>query len=146
MILAHEAVSRKHAAIRRWTAPHAMTIGIKSKLIHEPNAGDGVRAFVVNSRAGKLLSTTIHNKSEELNVKPITVEKGETIDFVIDIDKILNSDQYLWDITLVESEDGENAVSWNSNLDFPQAIVIHLTAWEQLAQTLLCSNEFMFID
>ena len=142
----HPGNDRKHAAIRRWTAPHAMTIEIKSKLIHEPNAGDGVRAFVVNSRAGKLLSTTIHNKSEELNVKPITVEKGETIDFVIDIDKILNSDQYLWDITLAESEDGENAVSWNSNLDFPQETIKQLTAWEQLAQTLLCSNEFMFID
>ena len=123
-----------------------MTIEINSKLTHEPNAGDGIRAFVINSRAGKLLSTKIHNKSEDLNLKSITVEKGETIDFVVDIDKVLNSDQYLWDVALSESDGGENAIAWNSKTDFPQETSKQLTAWEQLAQTLLCSNEFLFVD
>ena len=142
----HPGNDRKHAAIRRWTAPNAMTIEINSKLTHEPNAGDGIRAFVINSRAGKLLSTKIHNKSEDLNLKSITVEKGETIDFVVDIDKVLNSDQYLWDVALSESDGGENAIAWNSKTDFPQETSKQLTAWEQLAQTLLCSNEFLFVD
>ncbi|MFK5922794.1 MAG: PSD1 and planctomycete cytochrome C domain-containing protein [Verrucomicrobiota bacterium] len=142
----HPGNDRKHAAIRRWTAPHAMTIKIKSKLTHEPNAGDGIRAFVINSRAGKLLAVKIHNQSEDLSLKSITVEKEETIDFIVDIDEVLNSDQYLWEVSLTESEGNENAVSWNSKTDFPQQTPKQLTAWEQLAQTLLCSNEFLFID
>jgi hypothetical protein len=142
----HPGNDRKHAAIRRWTAPYAMTTGIQSKLTHEPNAGDGIRAFIVSSQAGKLLSTKIHSKSENLNLTSITVEKGETIDFVVDIDEVLNSDQYLWDVSVVEDNDGKNAVSWNSKTDFPQPRPKQLTAWEQLAQTLLCSNEFLFVD
>lgn len=142
----HPGNDRQHAAIRRWTAPRSMIIEIRSKLIHESAEGDGVRAFVVNSRGGKLLSTAIHHKSEDMNVKAFTVEQGETIDFVTDIDKVLNSDQYSWDVSLAEREDGEDSATWNSNADFPHEIVNHLTAWEQLAQALLCSNEFLFID
>jgi len=142
----HPGNDRQHAAIRRWTAPRSMIIEIRSKLIHESPAGDGVRAFVVNSRSGKLLSTSIHNKSEDMNVKAFTVEQGETIDFVTDIDKVLNSDQYSWGVSLAESEAREHATTWNSTADFPHKILNHLTAWEQLAQALLCSNEFLFID
>ena len=72
--------------------------------------------------------------------------KGGTIDFVVDIDKTLNSDQYLWKVSLAETNAGERASLWDSQDDFPKESVKQLSAWEQLAQTLLCSNEFLFID
>lgn len=146
----HPGNTREHACIRRWTASHAMTISLQSKLIHEPAAGDGIRAFVVSSRAGLLHSAVIHADSVELNRKAIAVEAGETIDFVVDINDVLNSDQFLWSIMVTRQDATESTdpgeLVWNSETDFPQNTTHRLTPWEQLAQVLMCSNEFLFVD
>jgi len=125
-----------------------MTVMIRSKLVHEPKVGDGIRAFVVSSRVGLLSSLSIHAKTSELNVDSIAVEPGETIDFLVDIGEGLNSDQFLWEISLTNTlTDRENpSPAWNSKSDFPVNRVTPLSAWEQLAQTILCSNEFLFVD
>ena len=84
-----------------------------------------------------------HQQPTELNVESISVKQGETLDFIVDIDQVLNSDQFLWEITL-EEIDGSSV--WNSKKDFPHDTVSQLTGWQQLAQALLCTNEFMFVD
>ncbi|MCA8994894.1 MAG: DUF1553 domain-containing protein, partial [Planctomycetaceae bacterium] len=139
----HPGNDHAHMAIRRWVAPRKVTIQIKSTLINEPAAGDGVKAYLVSSRAGVLKSEHSHQQPTELNVESIEVEAGETIDFVIDIHEVLNSDQFLWEIALAE-QNGESV--WNSQLDFPVDTVQQLNGWEQLAQALLCTNEFLFVD
>lgn len=139
----HPGNFRKIAAIRRWTAPKDMAIRISSKLKHEAKPGDGIRAFIVSNSGGILRSTKIHQQTVELNVEKLEMAKGGTIDFVVDIDTILNSDQYHWWVTINETADG---MTWNSEKDFPQNESRLLTGWEQLAQALLCSNEFMFVD
>jgi len=90
----------------------------------------------------------IRGKSMDLNVATLAVEAGETIDFVVDIGDGLNSDQFLWKIDLkVAPEDPERpGKAWNADSDFPVDQTTPLTAWEQLAQALLCSNEFLFVD
>ncbi len=140
----HPGNTRDIASVRRWTAPRAMTVDLRSRLIHEPAAGDGIRAFIVSSRAGILKQAKLHKQTIDLDLSGLTVAKGETIDFVVDIDKVLNSDQYLWSATLAET--GTPATTWDSRNDFEKRPARQLTAWEQLAQTLLCSNEFLFVD
>ncbi len=135
-----------HAAIRRWTAPRDLTISIRSELVHQPSAGDGVRAMVVSSQHGMVDSTTIHQGTKELNAESLTVAKGEVIDFVVDIGEVLNSDQYLWKVTIQSTHNKEDSISWNSVEDFPTGAIDRLDPWEQLAQVLLCTNEFMFVD
>lgn len=144
----HPGNDKNHAAVRRWTAPRAMTLAIRSKLTHEPAAGDGIRGFVVSSRVGLLGSAVIRAKATEVNVAALAVEAGETIDFLVDIGDGLNSDQFLWDISLTDTQaDREKpAKAWNAKSDFPADQTTPLTAWEQLAQALLCSNEFLFVD
>lgn len=145
----HPGNDRAHAAVRRWTAPRAMTVAIRSKLVHEPKAGDGIRGFVVSSRVGLLGSAKLHAASAELKVDAIAVEAGETIDFLVDIGEGLNSDQFLWEIHLGElaPDDGEKAaLAWDAKRDFPADAATPLTPWEQLAQAVLCSNEFLFVD
>jgi hypothetical protein len=132
-----------HACVRRWTAPRDLTIRISSTLVNEPAKGDGVRAFIVSSSSGVLKQVKNHRQPTELNVESVSVKQGETLDFIVDIDKVLNSDQFLWEITLKEIG-GETV--WNSKDDFPGDTINPLTAWEQLAQALLCTNEFMFVD
>jgi hypothetical protein len=140
-----------------------MTINIQSMLVHEPEPGDGIRAFIVSSRTGVLASTVIHQAKQQPAVAGIAVEAGETLDFLVDIREQLNSDQFLWSIELreaVPSKDaGANggspdttplpspsAVTWSSTADFPKAPNPELTPLQQLAQILLCSNEFLFVD
>lgn len=143
----HPGDTRKHACVRRWTAPRSMSIQIQSKLIHEPAAGDGIRAFVLASSRPKLHSVKIHQETIDLNVDSISISKGDFVDFVVDIDEVLNSDQFLWEISIMELGQGASTPThWDSKDDFPRQTVPSLSPWEQLAQVLLCTNEFMFVD
>lgn len=146
----HPGNDRQHAVVRRWTAPAAMTIAITSELIHEPEPGDGIRAFIVSSRAGLLQSAKAHKQTVPLNIESFNVEAGETIDFVVDIGDLLNSDQYFWRCQLLpmagETPQSATRPMWNSEADFPRNTTELLTPLEQFAQVLLCSNEFMFVD
>jgi hypothetical protein len=141
----HPGNDRQHAVIRRFTAPTAMSVSIGSELIHEPQPGDGVRAFIVSSRGGLLKSAKAHQQTVMLDVEKVDLEPGETIDFVVDIGDVLNSDQYFWRCRLTKAA-ADATVTWNSELDFPKNTTQHLTPLEQLAQVLLCSNEFLFVD
>ncbi len=143
----HPGNDRQHAAIRRWTAPRGMTIQIRSQLIHERAPGDGVRGFIVSSRQGVLSATTVHQDTAQLNVDSFDVSAGETIDFVVDIGDVLNSDEHLWTSVIETTElSGDVSSHWNSESDFSRSVTRQLDPWEQLAQVLLCTNEFTFID
>ena len=146
----HPGNDREHAAVRRWTAPRDTMISITSTFVHEPEPGDGVRAFVVSSRSGQLASAAIHHRTVEMNVDSLSVQAGDTIDFLVDIGEVLNSDQFLWNVTITASNgafgDSAGGTVWNSQADFTGDPTVPLQPWEQLAQVLLCCNEFLFVD
>ncbi len=133
-----------HAAVRRWTAPRAMSIDVKSKLLHETPAGDGVRGFLLHRRSGKLASATVHNSSADLSTAGLTMEAGDTLDFCVDIGGSLNNDQFTWQIEITSA--GNPAIVWNSASDFRNQGQSRTDPWTLLAQVLLSSNEFMFVD
>lgn len=143
----HPGNDHRHASIRRWVAPRAMVVRVRSELTHEPAAGDGVRAFIVSSEQGILQSARAHHQSVAMDVEEHAVAPGETIDFVVDIDQVLNSDQYQWRI-IIDSTGGASGVTahWDSVKDFVGEPAVQLTPLAQLAQVLMCSNEFLFID
>ncbi len=140
----HPGNDRQHACVRRWTAPAAGTLKVHSTLKHEPAAGDGIRAFIISSRQGTVTSLGIHQAERTIDHAEIAVEPGDTLDFVVDIGDQLNSDQFLWEIEIRDSLAAE--IVWNSRLDFTPQHNPALTPLEQLAQVLLCSNEFLFVD
>jgi hypothetical protein len=146
----HPGNDLSHAAVRRWTAPHDTVVAVSGALVHEPAAGDGVRAFVVSSRAGVINSATAHASTAPLEIAEVGVQAGETLDFAVDIGGELDSDQFLWKITLTElpapGTAGDAGLAWHSDADFAGPQPQPLDPWEQLAQTLLCSNEFLFVD
>jgi uncharacterized protein DUF1553/uncharacterized protein DUF1549/cytochrome c len=132
-----------HAVIRRWTAPRDMQVTVKSTLIHEPKEGEGVRGFVVNGRSGLLGRATVHHGQAALNVSTISVQAGDTLDFVADIGNQLSYNQFLWKAVISSAEP---SMVFDSERDFAGPSVQHLGPWEQLAQVLLASNEFLFVD
>ncbi|MEX2214772.1 MAG: PSD1 and planctomycete cytochrome C domain-containing protein [Phycisphaeraceae bacterium] len=165
----HAGNDLKHAAIRRWTAPRDMTINITGKITHEHDAGDGIRAFLVHGRGrgredaseagdgkrgGILSSWTLHKSSAETSVESLAVQKGDTIDFIVDIRGNLNSDDFIWKPVIMDSAPDAKAqaamkTQWSSSAEFagtPTAPPEPMSPWEMYAQVLLLSNEFMFVD
>ncbi|WP_461783636.1 DUF1549 and DUF1553 domain-containing protein [Prosthecobacter sp.] len=143
----HPGNNRQHAVVRRWIAPADGRYDLRSTLIHEPKVGDGIRAFVSHSRLGKLLGTKLHGSKADLSLTSIAFQKGDMLDFIVDIDIGLNSDQFLWSPQLSASSGGDTASEvWDVKKDFTASPKTTLTSWEQLAQVLMLSNEFMFVD
>jgi hypothetical protein len=139
----HPGDSRAHAVVRRWTAPHAAVIAIRGKLRHEPEQGDGVRAFVSSSRHGRLAEAIVHHGEAELQAEGIAVAAGDAIDFVVDIRDVLNSDQFRWEPEIVANPGG-----WHAKKDFtgPQPRPDYLEPWAQYGQVLMLANEFCHTD
>ena len=133
-----------HAAIRRWTAPVSGKVRIAGTLEHIRTEGDGIHAAVVSSRLGALGEWNLHNLKTLTQFENVAIEKGDTIDFVVDIRGGLNNDDFLWAPTIQSTEQ-----VWDSKKDFRGPVEIlpePLPPWASLAQALLISNEFVFVD
>jgi len=139
----HPGNTRAQACVRRWVAPQDTTLSISGTLKHEPEAGDGVRGFIVWSGHGELQSAKVHKSKAALTATNLVVKAGETIDFVVEISDTLNSNQFLWEPVITA-----DSQTWSAREDFdgPRPAPEYLTLWEQYAQVLLLANEFAFVD
>ncbi len=147
----HAGNDLQHAVIRRWKAARTGTVSIKSVATHSVGAGDGIRCWVVAKRQGVVASAVLLNRQQALDVPSLQVEQGDTIDFIVDFNANLNSDQFVWPVQIDEvatngAEVAGGTLSWNSSRDFGSTPSTLLDRWEQFAQVLLMSNEVMFVD
>jgi hypothetical protein len=82
--------------------------------------------------------------SQEVKIEGVEVKKGDTLDFLVDCRANNDSDSFEWH-PLVSGQSAE----WDSQIQFagpPIPRPPSLKAWEQYAQVLLETNEFVFID
>lgn len=148
----HPGNTRRHAVVRRWIAPAAGHYDLTSTLIHEPKAGDGIRGFLSHSRLGRLREARLHASTADFSLRSLPFQSGESLDFIVDIADVLNSDQFLWSPKLSPTAATTGASGpaipelWDAEQDFSAQPKSSLTPWEQLAQVLMLSNEFMFVD
>ncbi len=146
-----------HAVIRRFTVPRDCTVAVEGSLTHEKVEGDGIRGRIVSSREGALATWSLHHKSADTRVTGISLKQGDTLDFVVDCGPHgdYSYDGFNWDVTITK-EAAAGAVAgddtgskWNCTTDFAgpaTPLSKPMTAWEKLAQVLLESNEFAFVD
>jgi hypothetical protein len=154
----HAGNSQATAAVRRWIAPRDVTVSVAGSLSHNAkDSGDGVRARLISSREGLLATWNIFNRSAETKIGSITLKQGETLDFAVDNGRANdhNSDSFTWQVTITKEAAAEPVAGddtggiWSSTAEFsgpPATAPNPLTAWEKLAQVLLQSNEFVFVD
>ncbi|MCP4171678.1 MAG: DUF1553 domain-containing protein [Fuerstiella sp.] len=95
------------AVIRRWTASTDGTVAISGKLSHGSANGNGVRSRVVSSRSGKAGEWLAFNGATDTNVTGLTVQKGDTIDFVTDANGTHTSDSFTWPVSMTVKSDGQ---------------------------------------
>jgi hypothetical protein len=149
------------AVVRRWVAPLDGKVDIKGKLVlsvgpfeQRFHLSNGIRGWVISSRQGVLGKWKVDpppppkdhlsyppGPSVATELSAITVERGETLDFVVDSVGDYEADDFQWS-PVVKS--GEKV--WDARKDFAGPRMKKLTPREQLAQVLLLTNEFAFLD
>jgi hypothetical protein len=140
----------KHAgqsSIRRWTAPADMLVRIAGTVHTNADRGDGVRAIVrIN---GKAVEETVAGQEPQKTIAGYhRVKAGDAIDFVVAPRQSPTADGYRWTV-LIEQRDRsrENVLRrWHSARDFAAPPPPPMDAWEQTAQALMMTNEFLFVD
>ncbi len=139
----HPGNDDNHSIIRRWVAPDAMRLSITGDLNHPDKNGNGVQARVVSSRLGVLGDWKAHAKVVKTEVPLVMVQKGDVLDFVVSPMGSTANDGFGWTPTLRKS--GSNEI-WSAAAGFappPQPPISRLAI---LAQALMLTNEFMFVD
>jgi hypothetical protein len=146
----HPGQDEKHCAIRRWVSPIAGEIEIHGTLRHLSEQGDGVRGWIISSRQGALKEWSVKHDSRETAIDTLLVQPGETLDFVVDCLKSQDNDGFMWAPVIKKKQLAGSHTSivqlWHAANDFSGPPPPRLNAWEQLAQALLISNEFVFVD
>ncbi|MBL9155104.1 MAG: PSD1 domain-containing protein [Verrucomicrobiales bacterium] len=144
----HTGSDARHAWILRWTAPRDTTIQITGSLTRgqgNVGKGDGVVARIVQSGKGVVLSRDVPAAStgESIALPSLAVRAGDRLDFVVEPGANGSFDSFSWS---PEIRDASNsAIRWNFTSQFGGPAELS-DAWENLAQALLGTNEFLFVD
>jgi hypothetical protein len=146
----HPGQDQTHCAIRRWVSPVAGEIEIHGMLEHPAQQGDGVRGWIISSRHGVVKEWSVKHDKRPTEIDSLVVERGEKLDFVVDCLKSPDSDGFGW-APVIKTKQIAGASSgivqlWHAANDFGGPPPPRLSAWEQLAQAMLVSNEFVFVD
>src|SRR5205085_11482005 len=134
--------------IRRWTSPVSGSIAIEGTLKHNQArdniVGDGIHARIVSSRLGELASWIANGSTAETKLSGITIEKGDTLDFIVDGRADIENDAFQWapSIKLL----GKTETTWSAAADFRGPEPLKLDIWDRFAHVLLETNEFAFVD
>jgi len=85
-----------------------------------------------------------------MKLKGLEVKKDDTLDFVVDFNGEITDDEFVWaPLIQMKSASAANAgqmVEWNAATQFGGPPVPPATPLERYAQTLLLTNEFLFLD
>ncbi|GEP44048.1 DUF1553 domain-containing protein [Brevifollis gellanilyticus] len=145
---------REFAAVMQWTSPYEKErLRFTGTMKRASERGNGTRGMIVSSRQGVLVDHLVPPQgSFDFNAE-VEVVSGETISFVADSEGSTDSDGYTWTpkieriaadgtVTTVTKADTDfcGPDGWPMNRTKPQSPL------SQLAQVLMMSNEFQFVD
>ena len=114
----HPGSSPGFNVIRRWVAPTSGTLSITGKLSHGSENGDGVRGRIVSSRSGLAGEWKVHKSGADTKVAGMTVEAGDTIDFITDGITAVTSDSFSWPVQLTLNRKDTRPANWASTSGF----------------------------
>ena len=147
------------AVTRRWVSPIDGQVAIEGTLSHRMSDqaqrfaySNGIRGWIVSGRRGVVASWTLAGLQATTGIEQLDVERGETIDFVVDARGDYEADNFTWapvieeTLTAEQKKSGMAARRWSAEDDFRLPAEKPLDALEQYAQVLLMTNEFAFVD
>lgn len=140
----HPGVGLEFAVVRRWVAPRDGSIRIRGTLNHPAKEGDGVRGTLLHDAQHPLGQWTVFGGAAKTPVGSLDVRQGQTIDFITDSVGNPNHDSFNWTVR-IRYDDGARE-TYDSEKQLPTPRPEPLDGWQLLAQAILASNEFAFID
>tara|TARA_B100000579_G_scaffold387756_1_gene360387 strand:+ start:343 stop:1074 length:732 start_codon:yes stop_codon:yes gene_type:complete len=129
-----------HAAILRWVAPRSTTIEIAGELSRPGLKGDAVRGLVVAGRSIAGQWTVVPGEKAQTPLS-LEVTAGEAIDFLVESTGSEAWDSFLWSPVIHERGEPVPLAEAREGFSGPA-----LDRWPLLAQVLLLSNEFLYVD
>ena len=143
----HPGGNLNFCAIRRWTADVDCRVILNSVIGHLKEEGDGVRFRILTEGKGVIADVEAHNSTAPTKAETLDIRAGQQIDFVADCRTNESHDSFRCTIMITQMVKGKVQRVWSSEKDFrDQASENRLNAWAQLAQALLLTNEFVFVD
>lgn len=139
----HPGHALNHAVVRRWIAPRDGVVSVRGKLVHRNDMGDGVRGTITSSRAGKIGQWVAKQKEERTSAVNTEVKIGDLIDLIVDSQGDEAHDSFEWKVRIQYQGGGE---TFESSRELPGVAPSAMSPLDQLAQALLASNEFAFVD
>ncbi|MCB1078329.1 MAG: DUF1553 domain-containing protein, partial [Verrucomicrobiae bacterium] len=144
----HTGSDARHASIMRWTAPRDLTVNITGKITRHEGVvgkGDGVVGRVLVSGRGAVLQQSVPAPSKEqaMNLANVAVKAGDTIDFVVEPGKDNSFDSYTWQPEIRDAKNPQVRWNFTSQYGGPADVA---SPWQNYAQALLETNEFLFVD
>lgn len=128
----------------RWTAPIDATIRIAGSLKHPSEQGNGVAGILSVPSREILVSWPAKNQTRPTNSEPFHIKAGQSVDLLVDARGNNSFDSFNW---APEIHSVDNPASrWSAQAQFHGPLPRALSGWEMLAQVLLLSNEFQFVD
>lgn len=135
----------------RWHAAVDGSIIINGQLKRSSDNGNGVRGWIHSSRTGVLGTYLADPKAKAVTTKlTATVQRGDIISFIVSSENDTSHDSFDWQPQISRTDNGElltdakkdfcGADRWPIGRAKPQPPL------SQLAQVLLMSNEFMFVE
>ena len=139
----HPGRNADHSVIRRWVSPVDGVVTVHGKLKHLRDGGNGIHARVIVNTQSVAAEWNILTEELQTTAGAINVRRGDTIDFAVDCKGNAANDAFAWspEVRLVDSEK-----LWNARRAFSAPPPPPMTGWEQLAQALLLTNEFLYVD
>jgi cytochrome c553 len=142
----HPGNSLVHCAVRRWRTSRPCRVLVHGVVSHSNEQGDGIRMRVAGTGGKVLADVTVHNSNVPLAVPAIELAAGDYLDFVADCQSGPAHDSFSSRFVISQSIEGGKPRVWKSEEDFRETASPRQDPWAQLAQTLLMTNEFCFID
>ncbi|TWU57153.1 PSD1 and planctomycete cytochrome C domain-containing protein [Rubripirellula reticaptiva] len=140
----HPGINEEFCAVRRWIAPGEGVVRITGTLKHAREGSDGIIAMIRSTDVTETFK--VQQSSKETKVGRLAVKRGDAIDFVVGPGATTRADSFAWDAT-VEGIDGElKKQRWNSVNGFQSPPPPPLDPLAQLAQALMLTNEFLYLD
>jgi hypothetical protein len=152
----HPGENRDQVVVRRWIAPADGTAVVAGKLGHKMpeneknDEADGVKGYIV--AGGEVAAEAdVFNKEVTTNARDIRLRVGDTIDFIVDPKANNGNDEFTWRVTVgfTSTDKLGTEIGYDSTEDFrgpPPPPPPPLSPREKLAQVLLMTNEFLYID
>lgn len=150
--IAH-AAPKEHMIVARWHVPYDAKIAVDGTLSRSSDRGNGVRAYIWTPRTGVLAEFQATPQAKKVATQVTAdVKKGEMLCFIVSSDNSTDSDSFNWEPKISRLENGTSEVLTDFRNDFcdaarwPFGRAKPQSAISQIAQVLLISNEFMFMD